>query len=195
MADAPVEQKGEKGALKGMKRTSTRIDMTPMVDLAFLLITFFMLTTSLSKPQTMEITMPDKNKNPEDVMKVKESRTLTVLLGKNDRVYYYQGITDEEPEVGVTTFAPDGIRKVLLEKKHQIGFVRNEKTGKLEDGIIVIIKARSDARYKNMVDILDEMNITDIGTYAIVAMTQGDLDLIADADALSGVESDGPAGA
>jgi len=187
VADAPVVQSGGKGAPKlGLKRTSTRIDMTPMVDLAFLLITFFMLTTSLNKPQTMEITMPDRNRNPGDVMKVRESRTLTILLGEKSRVYYYQGVTDEEPDLGVSTFAADGIRQVLLEKKEQIGLVRNEKTGKLEDGIIVIIKAHDGARYKSMVDILDEMNITDIGTYAIVDITPGDLDLIAGVDSLGG---------
>lgn len=194
MADAPVQQNtGGKGALKqGVKKTSTRIDMTPMVDLAFLLITFFMLTTTLSKPQTMEITMPDKTVNPDDVMKVKESRTVTVVLGENDRIYFYQGVTDEEPEVGVTNYAADGIRAVLLEKKQSIGQVPNAETGKMVDGIIVIIKAQETARYKNMVDILDEMSITDIGTYAVVDITPGDLELIADADAIAAAQTGAP---
>ena len=184
MAEVDVSSTGGKGALKqGVKRTSTKIDMTPMVDLAFLLITFFMLTTTLAKPQTMEITMPDKNKNKEDVMKVKESRTVTILLGRDDRVYYYQGVTDQEPEIGVTHFGKDGIRKTLVHKKREIGKVRNPKTRSLEEGIIVIIKADDGAKYKNMVDILDEMNITDIGTYAIVDITPGDLELMMDADA------------
>jgi len=193
MAEVDVQSSGGKGAPKhGAKRVSTKVDMTPMVDLAFLLITFFMLTTTMSKPQTMEITMPDKNKNKEDVMKVKESRTVTLVLGDEDRVYWYQGVTDEQPEVAVTHFGPDGIRKALLEKKREIGKVRNAKTGDLEEGIIVIIKAKDTASYKNMVDILDEMNITDIRTYAIVDITPGDLDLIAVADQQGGLSQPAP---
>ena len=187
MADVDVQSSGGKGAPKAAtKRTSTKIDMTPMVDLAFLLITFFMLTTTLNKPQTMEITMPDKNKNKEDVMKVKESRTLTLLLGEKDRVYYYQGVTDEDPDVGVTNFGAEGVRKLLMEKKAQIGKVMNPKTKKMEEGIIVLIKARETSRYKNIVDILDEMNITGINTYAVVDITEPDLDLIRKTNELSG---------
>jgi biopolymer transport protein ExbD len=179
MAEVDVQSSGGKGALKtGAKRTSTKVDMTPMVDLAFLLITFFMLTTTMSKPQTMEITMPDKNKNKEDVMKVKESRTVTLVLGQDDRIYYYQGVTDEEPEVVATDYSAGGIRKALLDKKREIGKVRNAKSGDLEDGIIILIKPADDSNYKNMVDILDEMNITGIRTYAIVDITPGDLALI-----------------
>lgn len=184
MAEVDVQSSGGKGQPKaGAKRTSTKIDMTPMVDLAFLLITFFMLTTTLSKPQTMEITMPDRQKNKQEVMKVKESRTVTVLLGEDDRVYYYQGVTDAQPVLETTDFSANGIRKALLAKKQEIGRVPNPKTGAPEDGIIVIIKAQETAKYRNVVDILDEMNITGIGTYAIVDITQGDLDLIAAAEA------------
>jgi biopolymer transport protein ExbD len=164
--------------------------MTAMVDLAFLLITFFMLTTTMSKPQTMEITMPDKTNNPEDVMKVRESRSVVVLLGEDDQVYYYQGVVDEEPEIGVTHFGQTGIRQTLIEKKQQIGKVLNTETGELEDGIIVIIKATDEATYKNMVDILDEMTITGIRTYAIVDITQGDLDLIAELEGMTPGQED-----
>ncbi len=179
MAEVEVKSSGGKGAQKaGVKRTSTKVDMTAMVDLAFLLITFFMLTTTMAKPQTMEITMPDKQDQKEEKMKVKESRTVTVLLGEEDKVYWYQGVTDEAPQVQTTHYGKDGIRKALLQKKQEIGKVRNPKTEKLEDGIIVIIKAQDKAKYKNMVDILDEMSITDIGVYAIVDITQADEDLI-----------------
>jgi biopolymer transport protein ExbD len=190
MAEVDVKSTGGKGALKaGVKRTSTKVDMTPIVDLAFLLITFFMLTTTLAKPQTMEITMPDKNKNKEDVMKVKESRTVVLLLGKNDRVYWYQGVASDEnaeaPELHTTDYAAEGIRKALMQKKREIGKVPNPKTQEPEDGIIVIIKATDDATYKNMVDILDEMNITNIGTYAIVDIADVELEMIAGAEAAS----------
>ena len=182
MADVDVAQGGGgKGKPKaGTKKTSTKVDMTPMVDLAFLLITFFMLTTTLNKPQTMEITMPDKQKGEQQTMKVKESRTITVLLGEDDKVYWYQGVTDEQPVIETTDFSANGIRKALMEKKREIGKVpKPDAPNELMDGIIVIIKAKETAKYRNVVDILDEMNITGIGTYALVDITQGDLDLIA----------------
>ena len=138
--------------------------MTPMVDLAFLLLTFFVLTATLNKPQTMEITMPeDDDKEPP---KVNEKHVLTLVMGKDDKIYWYIGITD--PEVKVTNFSPQGIRKLLLEKKRDI------------PKLIVLIKSMDDSKYKNMVDILDEMNINSIQRYAIVDVTSVDKDLIKD---------------
>src|SRR6188508_1902508 len=84
---------GHKGGKKRAKKMSTKIDMTPMVDLAFLLLTFFMLTTTFNKPQTMEINMPTNEKTP-DPTELPASKALTVILGKNDKVYYYQGLND-----------------------------------------------------------------------------------------------------
>src|ERR1700741_439227 len=104
-----------KGGKPKGKKMSTRVDFTPMVDLGFLLITFFMLTTTLNKPQTMEINMPVKDKIPEEeVNKIKESQAMTLILGDKNRIYYYMGITD--PKVEATNFGKDGIRKILLEK-------------------------------------------------------------------------------
>src|SRR5258708_28260297 len=101
----------KKGGKIRSKKSSTKIDMTPMVDLAFLLLTFFILTTTFSKPQTMEITMPEKPK-PEDVQPlVNERKVLTLVLGSNDKIYWYIGITD--PKVEVTNFSKEGIRKLL----------------------------------------------------------------------------------
>src|ERR1039458_5055987 len=100
MAEMEVKSGGEKkgpGVKKG-KKLSTRIDLTPMVDLGFLLITFFMFTTTLAKPKTMEINMPykDPNMKIEDQNKIKKSVALTVLLSKNHRIYYYEGIGRSE---------------------------------------------------------------------------------------------------
>lgn len=142
--------------------------MTPMVDLAFLLITFFMLTTTFSKPKTMELNMPDKNKQDEnDKQKVEETRTTTILLGKKDKIYYYTGIQD--PKVEVTDYSATGIRKVLMQK------IRERPKGK---DPIFIIKTMEEARYKNMVDILDEMTITNSKIYALVDITPGDVELV-----------------
>jgi biopolymer transport protein ExbD len=135
-----------------------------MVDLAFLLLTFFVLTATLNKPQTMEITMPEDDKT--EAPKVNERHVLSLVMGKDDKIYWYIGITD--PEVKVTNFSNTGIRKLLLEKKRDI------------PKLIVLIKSMDDSKYKNMVDILDEMNINSIQRYAIVDVTQTDKDLIKD---------------
>jgi biopolymer transport protein ExbD len=157
----------KKGGKVRSKKTSTRIDMTPMVDLAFLLLTFFVLTSTLSKPQTMEITMPEKPK-PDDVRpEVNEKKVLTLVLGENDKVYWYVGITN--PEVKRVDFSKDGIRKILMEKNSEIR------------EMIVLIKALDASKYKNMVDILDEMTICNIKRYAIVDVTSVDKELVKEA--------------
>jgi biopolymer transport protein ExbD len=156
--------KGKGGKVRG-KKQSTKIDMTPMVDLAFLLLTFFMLTTTFSKPQTMEIVMPDKEKvEEENQTKVKASQAMTLVLSEGDKIYYYYGSDDAgtPPELQVTNFSKDGIRKVLIQRLQQ-----QPKT-------FVLIKAQDKAKYKNMVDILDEMNITNVETYAIIDYTPED---------------------
>ena len=118
---AEISQGGgekKKGGKVRSKKSSTRIDMTPMVDLAFLLLTFFVMTTTLNKPQTMEITMPEKPKAEDEVPKVNEREVLTLVLGGNDKVYWYTGITD--PKVEVANFSATGIRKILVAKKKEI---------------------------------------------------------------------------
>ncbi|MBS1559380.1 MAG: biopolymer transporter ExbD [Bacteroidetes bacterium] len=155
---------GKKGGKVRSKKTSTRIDMTPMVDLAFLLLTFFVLTSTLSKPKTMEITLPEKPKEGDKPPEVNEKKVLTVVLGANDKVYWYIGIT--EPEAKREDFSKNGIRKVLLEKKSQIR------------DMIVLIKAMDESKYRNMVDILDEMTICNIQRYAIVDITSADKEIV-----------------
>ncbi|MBS1488571.1 MAG: biopolymer transporter ExbD [Bacteroidetes bacterium] len=155
---------GKKGGKVRSKKTSTRIDMTPMVDLAFLLLTFFVLTSTLSKPKTMEITLPEKPKEGDKPPEVNEKKVLTVVLGANDKVYWYVGIT--EPEAKREDFSKNGIRKVLLDKKSNIR------------DMIVLIKAMDESKYKNMVDILDEMTICNIQRYAIVDITSADKEIV-----------------
>jgi biopolymer transport protein ExbD len=165
---AEISQQGGGGSKDGKvraKKASTKIDMTPMVDLAFLLLTFFMLTTTFNKPQTMEVTMPEKEFTPEDQTQVNERNVLSIVLGDNDKVYWFMGIT--EPKVEVTSFAKDGIRKVLVEKNA-------ENPTKL----IVLIKPMDVSRYKNVVDILDEMAITETKRFALIEATPEDEELI-----------------
>jgi biopolymer transport protein ExbD len=204
MSEVNTESSGsKKGKKKGAKKVSTRIDFTPMVDLGFLLITFFMLTTTMIKPQTMEIAMPSKEKLPEEEQtKVKASRAITIILGKNNKVFYYEGTreNDVDPTVQTTDFSSNGIRKFLIERNYDVisrveELKAKESSKQLspeefdkqkldimgdKKAPIVIIKATDDATYKNLIDILDEMSICNIGKYAIVDLSDYDKELIKD---------------
>lgn len=192
-----------KGGKKRGKKLSTRVDFTPMVDLGFLLITFFMLTTSMNKPQTMEINMPVKEEKPEDEQKVKASQAITLLLAKDDKVVYYfvDPVTGEPGTPQITNFSAGGIRATLIKENRS----RNQNVdsipvykamldqGKItedqykshvtsiksfKDGLIVVIKAADKAKYENLVDILDEMLICNIGRYAVVDITAPEVEML-----------------
>jgi biopolymer transport protein ExbD len=167
---AEISQGGGGGKQDGkvrVKKASTKIDMTPMVDLAFLLLTFFILTTTLNKPQTMELTLPEDPKPEDKLPEVNEKKVVTVILGANDKVYWYRGITD--PEVKETTYDDNGIRKVLIQQNKEI------------PGMIILIKPSPESRYKNVVDILDEMTITNMQRFAMVKITDVDKELVKEA--------------
>ena len=157
---------GGKGGKVRSKKQNSKVDLTAMVDLAFLLITFFMLTTTLSKPQSMSLGLPDKDpKDKTPPVKVDENRTMTVLLGDHDKMTYYVGLL-EKPIAGPKgiAFGKEGIRKELLtRKKSVLEYTRNK-----DKGMIVIIKPSKKSNYRNLIDILDEMAIVDVPTYAIV---------------------------
>ncbi len=185
-----------KGGKKRAKKYSSEIDMTPMVDLMCLLITFFMLTTAFAKPKVMVITMPEKDKTEEekDKPQISAERTLNILLGGNDEVFYYIGQATPEkpmPQMVRSDFSKDGVRKMLLDWNRDLftkiteytdkrltgeivvadtTFKKTIKQMKLDDkkGPIVLIKADSAARYKDIVNIIDEMAITNIASYAVV---------------------------
>jgi biopolymer transport protein ExbD len=188
----------KKSKKRRAKKLTTRIDLTPMVDLGFLLITFFMLATSLIKPQTMEITMPsDKKVEDEDKTVAKASQAVSIILGKDDVIYYYFGKT-EGARVLKTNYAPDGLRKILLAKNFDVAkqvenlnAERDKTDMKAEDyqkrlsairanknAPVVRIMATDESNYKNLVDALDEMNICSISRYAIVDYEEPDKQLI-----------------
>jgi biopolymer transport protein ExbD len=163
MAELEQKEVGKKDQKKSRKKISTRLDLTPMVDLGFLLVTFFMLTTNFSKPQTMEINMPFKNGS----QNIPESKTVQIIVDDMNKLYWYRGFANKPLDRLVETdFSADGIRKVLLEKNSSI------------KNMVVLIKPKDDARYKNVVDILDEMNIVGIKRYAIVNLDPADIDLL-----------------
>lgn len=179
------------GVKKG-KKLSTRVDLTPMVDLGFLLITFFMFTTTLSKPKTMEINMPNKEKIDEkDQTKVKESVAMTILLSKDHRIYYYEGLASDPtkpPDVKVTYFKPKGgIRDVIIDKKKRIEEERRVNPSlTAKDKLTVLIKPDANSTYEDLVNILDEMSINDVTIYAIVDITDVDKEFIQSTEQANG---------
>ncbi|MCW2118595.1 ExbD/TolR family protein [Flavobacterium sp. 7A] len=160
---------GKKGGKVRSKKQNSKVDLTAMVDLAFLLITFFMLTTTLSKPQSMSLGLPDKDPKDDDAnIKVDENRTLTVMMGADDKLVFYMGLLNN-PIAGPKDIAygKEGIRQELLKRKKEVLAYSTAK-GKPDQGMIVIIKPSKKSNYKNVIDILDEMAISNVPTYTIV---------------------------
>lgn len=165
MAEIQESGGGGKGDKVRVKKKTGKPDMTPMVDLGFLLITFFMYTTTFSKPNTMKLNMPKKDDDPEEteMADVKVSNTITIIMGKDDRIFWYQKplaevTADDLNEVDYSA-TNDGIRAAILSKR--------QKALDL-DKFTVVIKPTNEATWKNTVDILDEMSITESEKYAIV---------------------------
>lgn len=173
--------KGKKGGPK-TKKKSTKIDMTAMVDVAFLLLTFFVLTATMSSEGVKEMIMPPKlDELPEDEQKKKivEDKIMTIVLDDNDKIQYYIGITDIE--IRNTDFSETGIRREIMrhlqddESRPRCDEVDNQgiNEGRCWDPIFVI-KAKKEARYRNLVDLLDEMTVTGAPKYAIDKYTDDD---------------------
>jgi biopolymer transport protein ExbD len=159
---------GNSSRVKSNKK-STRVDLTAMVDLAFLLITFFILTTTLQKPNAMDLVMPDQG----DVIgQVPETRTMTVLLGANNKLEWYIGLPEKPlTQPAVEDFGKAGIRRALIEQGARI----KQQQGK---EMIVLVKPSDKSNYANMVTIMDELNITNNTIRAIVDITPGEVDLL-----------------
>lgn len=178
MAELNTAPKGEK---KGRKKQNPYVDLTAMVDLAFLLITFFMLTTTLSKPQSMDLAMPDKNIDRDETQTETPAwRTLTLVLGSDDKLAYYVGsIAEPQPggEPQVTSYGKNGIRQIILNKSKE---VKTRVQNPEKESLVIIIKPSDKSNYKNLVDILDEMAITQEKRYAIVDMTPEDIQMLSE---------------
>ena len=201
------ESSGKKRGKGKQKKMTVRVDFTPMVDMNMLLITFFMLCTTLSKPQTMEISMPSNANDITEQQKsmVKASQAITLLLGADNKLYYYEGEPNYRDYTSLkeTTYGANGLRAVLLQKNAAaVNQVRALKQQKLDleitddeykkkvseiksgkDTPTVIIKATDDASYMNLIDALDEMQICNIGKYVITDIVEADEFLIKNYDA------------
>lgn len=193
----------KKGGKRRAKKQSTKIDMTPMVDLAFLLLTFFVLTSTFSKPKSMELTFPVPPEKIEDQKPIKNG--ITMLLSKDDRIFYYEGefraVADAKgpaTELKELNFSQESLHKYLADKNKwaqdeikkldeqfknkQLADttykrkVREVKADKIAPTIL--IKTDDKATYKNVVDVIDELNINLIGKYVVVDIMKSELDLV-----------------
>jgi len=214
MADAPGG--GEEGGgggrhkKKRAKKGSTRIDMTPMVDLAFLLLTFFILTTTMYKPSTLQMTFPVPDEDPTDDKKTELSNAITLILTKKDQIFYYFGAFRPagDPEGVPTELTRTDFSKVrgILVEKNQDVVVRLNKAAadynlqKInqvqydslrrvikggEDNLKAIIKTDRDAKYRNMIDMVDEMDITGIGSYGVLDSLKVEEQVLLDAQKIN----------
>lgn len=187
--------------VKKAKKLSTRVDMTPMVDLGFLLITFFIFTATMSSPTSMDLNMPKDTEKKDEQTEVKQSGALTIMLGKENQVYYYEGELDPNgANFKQTTFT--GIRDVIINKKKSViaSYKGNpaceqkqrDKGKPVEDckeeDFVVVIKPTVDATYKNTVDILDEMTINDVKRFAMVKIADTEKDLIGATEQAGGIK-------
>ena len=160
--------------VKKSKKLSTRVDLTPMVDLGFLLITFFIFTTTMSSPTAMKLNLPKDTDKPDEQNKLKESAALTVMPSKANYIYYYEGLDPSKLQQSDWK----KIRDVILDKKRRTD----------PKDFMVIIKPTQDATYKNTVDMLDEMKIDDVKRYALVDITPDEYKFFAATEQANGVK-------
>ncbi|MDR1715136.1 MAG: biopolymer transporter ExbD [Prevotella sp.] len=185
--DTNSEGKDKKGK---PQRRILRVDFTPMVDMNMLLITFFMFCTTLSIPQVMDIALPA----PEGGIKIPGSKSVTVILGEQDKIYYYADVANYDDYTSLKETDYMGLRQMLLERNSFVAskiqdlkkkYYRKEinenqlkslisEAKKSDDGLNVVIKATKDSNYKNLVDVLDEMQICGVDKYSIVDLQEED---------------------
>jgi biopolymer transport protein ExbD len=204
MAEMDVSSGGghKKGpGVKKSKKLSTRVDLTPMVDLGFLLITFFIFTTTMSQPTAMKLNLPKDTDKPEEENQAKESGALTILLGKDNHVFYYEGKLDPAgANFKSSSFSGDNnIRDIIINKRKDV-ISRHVHTASCQEiwaknngdqnscrdkDLVVVIKPGEESTYKNVIDILDEMTINVVKRYALVDISEGEAALIKATEAAS----------
>jgi Biopolymer transport protein len=160
MADIQQSDNNRKHAGTRSKKLSTRVDLTPMVDLGFLLITFFIFTTTLSTPTAMKLVVPANGPNTQ----APESKTLSLILAGNNRVEYYKG--NNIQSLQTTNYSVEGLRQVIQTAKNTLAN-RND--------LIVLIKPSEFSSYQNIVATLDEMKINDVKRYVLMDMTSNEM--------------------
>lgn len=162
------------GVKKAVKK-NTRVDLTPMVDLGFLLITFFIFTTTMSQPSAMQLFLPKDTDNPEEQNKAKESGALTLIPSKDRVIYYYEG-----------QLLPDGSNFKSSNFKEIREVILNKKRSTNAEDLVIVIKAAPQSKFRDVVDILDEMTIDDIKRYAMVDISDSEKQLVSVSEGGSG---------
>lgn len=158
---SPVLSRQRPG-IRNRRKHSLRTDMTPMVDLGFLLVTFFVFTSELSRPHTTNLVMPEEGRD----MPVGESLSITVLLGRDNKVFYYEGNWDPAT-IQITNYSvKEGLGKLIREKQSRLDL--HPVKGEGRTGLMMMIKPGSQASYKNVIDAMDETLINDVRKYAIL---------------------------
>lgn len=190
---AQIQESGGQGdGKKRAKKQSTQVDMTPLVDLAFLLLTFFVLTSTFSKPKVLRMIFPEKLEKDNPNVKPPEVKNgLTILLTENDQIYFYNGALNKETEMIRTDYTKKGLRSILVErnaplidklKKLQIELgkanendtatknrvEREAKEAQIASKLVVLVKHSKDATYENVIDVVDEFLITQVAKYFVV---------------------------
>jgi biopolymer transport protein ExbD len=205
MADIDVAG-GDSGHKKGpgvkkAKKLSTRVDMTPMVDLGFLLITFFIFTTTMSTPNTMALNVPKKVQDEKDQLDIKASNAMSILLGKSRGIYYYFGQLEPDGSNFLSSTFND-IRKVIADKRKEVMsrhihepsceeiWAKNngDKNSCKDKDFVVVIKPNTEATYASTIDVLDEMAINGVKAFAVVDIGPGENDLIKATEARNNVK-------
>ena len=170
MAQMQEETRNPKKGGTRSKKLSTRVDLTPMVDLGFLLITFFIFTTSLSEPKTMKLNLPANSK--EISTEVGKNKVITIIPDKDNKVFYYYG--DKPTKLLVTSFSADGLRKIIIDKKKAVALQFGDA-----QQTVVLIKPSDNSTYQNLVDVMDEMLINNITRYMLLTVDDIEKQLLA----------------
>jgi biopolymer transport protein ExbD len=201
---ASIDSGGDGGShkkgpgVKKAKKLSTRVDMTPMVDLGFLLITFFIFTATLSSPTTMDLNMPKETDEKKEKTEIKQSGALTIMLGKGHQIFYYEGQLDQANASSIFKSATfKTIRDVIINKKKSVIAAHAHDSNCEKDQLkakekgdpdwknacrdrdfVVVIKPTEEATYKDAVDILDEMTINSVKRFAMVKISPTEKELV-----------------
>lgn len=167
-----------KSGVRRSKKLSTRIDLTPMVDLGFLLITFFLLTTTLAKPRAMAIAMPYKGPLEAPPTTWKKGQTMTLLLSDHHRIYYYDGF-DDHPALRQTSFVQQGVRQVIIDKIKRVKALQAAGVLRPANEAAFLVKPDTGSTFEDFVQIMDELSICNVNMKAMVDITPADRELIA----------------
>lgn len=170
--------------VKDGKKSPPRVDLTAMVDLGLLLITFFMFTTTMAKPKAMQLDLPNKDLEipEEERSKIKEDEAITLILGAEHKIYYYEGIGSDpanKPEVKVTTFADNGgLRDVIIDKKKKVEALKASGRLAADDKTTVVIKPSTECTTDDVIKTIDEMTINNITVFAVTDISDMDISLM-----------------